>query len=770
MPFDFKRYDAKCNGLTPEELQREWQHYTRLISGASTSTAISGLAVPLTMGVSTIGVAMSAPAIHNARKKRAIIEKHLQKHNDTHVTRKRDVFGSMAVSGTIGLVTMGVGTMGADAVATAGAEHGIAAVVESELAIKVVSHAAMDGVGFGIEHAHTSHLKKKDAVKAFTAAGVFKAVDNAKAAEAGYSIQPYNPQNFAPGGSMSQVGSPPPPPPYTPGSQRPPSYYPTPNHAYESDSKAPALYMQNSYGNESVSMANTGQYSVPQPYDPNQIQYQQVSQQGTPSTSTRNSISQPGEQYTGYGAYPTHLPQANHGFPSPPTSTYPQTTVQQVQQVQQMQSYQPQQSLEQYAAAKTQTPQELPLEFSPSGAYDMKSVSESLPTTGTEPVTVVERQKPQPLSRKPVPTSQAGEQPQTNQRVSSSISSPSMEHVEYFQDDPTKQVPEPPQHPVNESYTQSPSSTQQDTQLNQAPQVQPSSSQSSILQPTHESQRASQPTPQQYSSPMNQEPQVDLSSLCGMDLNAPQPAITQASQFHYGEVGMHSSPTTQQQLSHGFEHPSQATHQHKYHGHPEVIYSHQHSPGSVTQQQTGSSWAVPGQQTPTSTNQAQRYSLQPSLSPSPLLTPSPQVTPAQSQGIPYFPPPPGQPQNGYTPAAFSPPPGLSYSPAQPQRQSQKYATPEVQYPPVPIPGPYSSTARPTSFYGQISSPEQMTPPIPVYSKPQHAPPMQYHAMGYSQMPLTPPYSPPQVVQNTGSSYFPAGNNPQYQNMYPTQYQ
>ncbi|KAH9883270.1 hypothetical protein F4778DRAFT_784137 [Xylariomycetidae sp. FL2044] len=204
MPFDFRAYDEKCKGLTPEELQREWQHYTRLIAGASTSTAVSGLAVPLTLGVSTIGVAMAAPAIHNARKKRDIIEKHLQRHNTTHVTRKRDVLGSMAVSGTIGIATLGIGGMGADAVASAGAEHGISAVVENELAIKVVTHAALDGAGLAVEHAHTNHLKKRDAFKAFKAAGVFKVVENEKAVEAGYSVHSYNPQNFGPANSFPQ--------------------------------------------------------------------------------------------------------------------------------------------------------------------------------------------------------------------------------------------------------------------------------------------------------------------------------------------------------------------------------------------------------------------------------------------------------------------------------------------------------------------------------------------------------------------------------------
>ncbi|KZL67468.1 hypothetical protein CI238_01039 [Colletotrichum incanum] len=198
MPFDFKAYDAKCNGLTPEELQKEWEHYTRLISGASTSTAISGMAVPFTFGVSTIGVAMAAPAIHNARKKREIIERHLQKYGMTHLTRKRDVLGSMAVSGTIGVVTLGVGTAGADAIATAGAEHGISAIVENDTAIKVVTHAALDGVGLGVEHAHTNHLKKKDAFKAFQAAGVFQAVQDAKSAQQDNYSQPQPQQHFQP--------------------------------------------------------------------------------------------------------------------------------------------------------------------------------------------------------------------------------------------------------------------------------------------------------------------------------------------------------------------------------------------------------------------------------------------------------------------------------------------------------------------------------------------------------------------------------------------
>lgn len=246
MPFDFKKYDQKCAALTAEELQREWQHYTRLITGAATSTTVSGLAIPLTAGVSTIGVALAAPAIHNARRKRDIIERHLNRHNTTHQTRKRDVLGGVAVSGTIGVVTLGVGTLGADAIAAQGAEHGISAIVENETAIKVVSHVALDGVGLGIEHAHTNHLKKRDARKAFEAAGVFQAVNEAKAAEAGYTIQPYNPQGVAAESSASlPYYAPPPPYSYASGSSQvgiPENYTVTtmnPDPYYGLDSKAP---------------------------------------------------------------------------------------------------------------------------------------------------------------------------------------------------------------------------------------------------------------------------------------------------------------------------------------------------------------------------------------------------------------------------------------------------------------------------------------------------------------------------------------------------
>lgn len=117
MPFDFDTYQSKCENLTPEQLHREWENYTRQISGGATSTATAVLFSPLTAGISLVGLGLSAPRIHNARKKRAIIEAKLQSHGQTHNTRKRDVIAPMAISGAIGGLTLGLAGPGADLIA-----------------------------------------------------------------------------------------------------------------------------------------------------------------------------------------------------------------------------------------------------------------------------------------------------------------------------------------------------------------------------------------------------------------------------------------------------------------------------------------------------------------------------------------------------------------------------------------------------------------------------------------------------------------------------
>ncbi|RYP60448.1 hypothetical protein DL769_008109 [Monosporascus sp. CRB-8-3] len=830
MPFDFKAYDAKCNGLTPEELQREWEHYTRLISGASTSTAVSGTAVPFTMGVSTIGVAMAAPVIHNARRKREIIEKHLQKQGRTHVTRKRDVVGSMAVSGTIGLVTLGVGTAGADAVATAGAEHGISAVVENETAIKIVTHAALDGVGMGIEHAHTSHLKKKDAVKAFQAAGVFQAVENAKAAEAGYSIQPYNTQNFAAGSSTAQISSPLPPPPYTPGTQRPPSYCVTPSHVYASDPKTVGMYAQSPHDSRYVESGNIGQH-ISQPYDPNLAQFQQSWPTGgttTSDTTSMRGVLEPNfpAQTNPQGA------QANYDLLYAPSG--PLTPIQQPSQVQ---NDQPRQQLQQYTIVDSQIPRELPSGHNPSSVveiYDMKSTAESLPRPGTDSTSLCEQQRRDSIVRRPL----AKQQPQESQSHSHLPTSQPAQHDYSSQSQPVSHDSEIPQLPITRAGTQS--------QANLQHELQPSSNcqADSAALPS-----SPQPPPQQCQSAPVLGALFDISSLCGPDIGAPLTSTAQTTAPNYGEHttvpslkaqeqpcrevssptghenpkgthdnhpkpvhqqytdyiqqqtgmseednGNHWQPAPQQYLSHvkqqhmGMSQDRQHTYSQTSHQqHPSYIqqqetgttqgghrnYAQPHRrqhPGYIQQQQqTGMSQGATRQQPHQPANPTQRYSLQSGLYPSPLPTPSPQFIPTVSEEIPYFPPPPGQPHGAHSPGPFSSPPPSAPGNSIRRRPVQRSTVAKAQYPPVSIPEPYRPVEIPASYHHAPSSAQQQYQLVNGLNSHPQQPASQVHPQmsGFSQSPLTPPDSPPQTIQHARSSYFPAVANHKYQNMYPT---
>ncbi|RYP53484.1 hypothetical protein DL768_001521 [Monosporascus sp. mg162] len=840
MPFDFKAYDAKCNGLTPEELQREWEHYTRLISGASTSTAVSGIAVPFTLGVSTIGVAMAAPAIHNARKKREIIEKHLQKHGRTHVTRKRDVVGSMAVSGTIGIVTLGVGTAGADAVATAGAEHGISAIVENDTAIKIVTHAALDGVGMGIEHAHTSRLKKKDAVKAFQAAGVFQAVD--KAAEAGYSIQPYNPQNFAAGSSTAQINPPPPYPSYTPGAQRPPSYCETSSHVYAADLNTVAMYTQGPHDSQSVESANTGQH-LSQCYDPNRVQFQQSLPTG--GTTTSETTSMRGVLGPNFPAQ-TNLqgPQTNYNMFHAPSG--PLTPIQQPSQAQ---NDQPRQEFQQHTIVDSQVPRELPSGHNQSSVvemYDMKSMAESLPPPGTDSTSLCEQQRRDSIARKPL----AKQQPQESQTHPPLPSPQPAQHDDGSQSQPASHDTGIPPPPITPACTQSQANPQQELQPSSNSQEDNTALPSSPQHPQASalSQYIPQSPPQQCSSPPVGGTPFDISSLCGPDIGGPLTSTAQTTVRNCGEHttapsliaqerpcrevsgptghenpkthdnypkpvhqqytdciqreqtemseddnGNHWQPDPQQYRSHiKQQHMGmsldrqriypQTSHQQRLSdiqqqetgatqgAHQNYAQPHrQQYPGYIPQQQTGMSpWAT-GQQPQQPANPTHRYSLQSGLSPSPLLPPSPQFTPTGSQGIPYFPPPPGQPQGAHSPAPFtSPPPPAPRNSIQ-RKPVQPFTVSQVQYPPVSIPEPYRPVEIPASYHqAPPSAQQQYQLHNPLTSNPQQLTSQMHPQMsGFLQGPLTPPGSPPQTIQHTGSSYFTVVANHQYQNMYPT---
>ena len=688
MPFDFKAYDAKCNGLTPEELQREWEHYTRLISGASTSTAVSGLAVPFTLGVSTVGVAMAAPAIHNARKKRAIIEKHLQNHNTTHVTRKRDVLGSMAVSGTIGVVTLGVGSMGADAVATAGAEHGISAVVENETAIKIVTHAALDGVGMGIEHAHTNHLKKKDAVKAFQAAGVF--VENAKAAEAGYSIQPYNPQNFTSASNMATMVSPqpPPPPPYNANLQRPPNYYRASNIAYPSDSKTPAIYAQSTTASQIVPHAAPSLYDSPQLHNRTHPHFQMTCDPRDSIITPTSAIQPEGSDF----AVPTNPIDSQLDVrlvSSTPTHSNPASHQPELSQNGQA-CHQPQ-SYAAVGGSAFHITDSSYISTPGKDVYNVESITECLSALDTSTDTAKQETLLKP--RNPITETRPESLEDNAKPQSGSVHPQSIDHGRNSHVQSSTPAPEILQYQPQQANTQS-----------------------------------------QHAYPQEHQPEPSPLSILSVSSTPNRIEVPQYASQHT----LHSYPSP----------PLEPAHQ------PYADYVDQGRTGNTQQQSIQS---VPPLR-------PWRHSLQPSISPSSLSRHSQQYTLSQSSAIPYFPPPPGQQEGTHPPATYPAHQTL------PQRHSHRQTFREIQYPPVPVPSPYGTTTHSTPYQGQAPMPiqHQQYPPIPQQSKlQQQALTTQYQVPGYLQNPLTPPYSPPQSVQQTGTSYFAGGVVPQYQNMYQT---
>jgi hypothetical protein len=152
MPFDFKSYKLKCESLSTEELQIQWQKYTREIASGTTMASTSVVFAPLTAGISSIGLVGSTPKMYNARKKRQIIDAELEQRNMAHHTRKRDVFFSVATAGTIGVLGLGLAPVGSEMLGAVAGEKGV------EYA---VSHVAVDVAGGVVEHKHDEDLKIK---------------------------------------------------------------------------------------------------------------------------------------------------------------------------------------------------------------------------------------------------------------------------------------------------------------------------------------------------------------------------------------------------------------------------------------------------------------------------------------------------------------------------------------------------------------------------------------------------------------------------------
>jgi len=132
--------------MTKEQLHAEWDNYTREISAGATSTATSVLLSPLTAGISLVGLGISAPRIHNARKKREIIDAGLHARGTVHHTHVRDVVAPMAISGAISGLSLGIAGPAVNVAGAAAVQHGVG-VVATNAALAATAHVAAKTYG-----------------------------------------------------------------------------------------------------------------------------------------------------------------------------------------------------------------------------------------------------------------------------------------------------------------------------------------------------------------------------------------------------------------------------------------------------------------------------------------------------------------------------------------------------------------------------------------------------------------------------------------------
>ncbi|KHJ31500.1 hypothetical protein EV44_g2048 [Erysiphe necator] len=158
MPFDFAAYKAKCDALTTQELQLEWQNYTRQLTSGATLTTTSVMMSPLTSGISLVALGISVPQIHNARRKRAIIGNKLQSHGMGPHTRRRDIIIPAAITITTSGLTLGATPLGSELI---GGEAGVKGIEY------LATHVVLDTMWAILDEAQNSfhHRRSKRKLK-----------------------------------------------------------------------------------------------------------------------------------------------------------------------------------------------------------------------------------------------------------------------------------------------------------------------------------------------------------------------------------------------------------------------------------------------------------------------------------------------------------------------------------------------------------------------------------------------------------------------------
>ncbi|MCJ1248082.1 hypothetical protein MMC30_005297 [Trapelia coarctata] len=446
MPFNYQEFSAKCDKMTVDELHHEWNNYTRHMAGGATSTTLSVGFAPITMGASLIGVGLSAPRIHNARKKRAIIEAHLQAKGTTHHTRKRDVAGPMALSTAIGGLTLGLAPAGADVVVGHAAENSLHTIASNPDAIKIAAHMALDGAGTAVEHKHGKHhhqtalqkLKNSAAMKGkmvqtpLSNGNPLYSAHPGMLPPAGYPSQSSGTQQ----GSNAMYSPSPPPayPSYNAGSQQAPNtvYSPPPPPAYPSYS----------------SSANQG------PHD-TQF-YSQVPAYPSYTTDVKQGPNDP-QYYTPALGNPTYTPsiqQGPNGIPyfAPPPSNSPNATGTQ-QNASISQNFVPPPSSPSFAVGIQQGHNNFPYFSPPPGnsayAADQQGARD-LPSSGYPPYTASVQPGPNAEPFPPPPSGYSSSYyppPSDGQQYGAKdipLYSPSSAHTAYAQQWPNIPLPPPP--------------------------------------------------------------------------------------------------------------------------------------------------------------------------------------------------------------------------------------------------------------------------------------------------------------------------------------
>ncbi|KAL0939504.1 uncharacterized protein CTRU02_206114 [Colletotrichum truncatum] len=162
MPFDAEAYDLKCRQMDDNALIARREHYVRQIASSSTGAALRTAAGAATAGLTWLMIPYDAARIHNARRKRKILEKHAIDRGLTIETKCGDVLGPMALGATLGVVAFEGAQMCADMVMGADGGGSAAESKEAGEAVKGIAHLGLDAGIAAVEHKHAQREKSHE--------------------------------------------------------------------------------------------------------------------------------------------------------------------------------------------------------------------------------------------------------------------------------------------------------------------------------------------------------------------------------------------------------------------------------------------------------------------------------------------------------------------------------------------------------------------------------------------------------------------------------